>query len=294
MNVSLEQAQKSFSIYKTQYGNKVHQNHQTEGFNFNTNESIEDNLNQLAYFALKDPLLARLCYSNVFLDLVGRWIENPGHFDSIYKQEFNVDYCISGTVIIHGLSKLVNISNESISLIEYYLLHYNEQLIQQLNSIFVTNQTIDPQELELILLSYYRFINFNHHKFKKFISPSLLNKILSLESNTYAVCRYLSILILCNYLQASEQIFHDYLCHYNLKQVPLVSYLDGDQIDFRFLDVVELKRIANFHNMVNANNLNHTTSKNQIIVIGSTPSEMEIGSYWMKSIWLLLILTPRI
>lgn len=287
--LNVQQSQRLFERYKDQYPDRVSRL-RLAPFTFNTNTSIPENLNQLSFFALRDPLLANVCYSTIFLDLLSRWIEHP-EFDAQYKQQFDLhDFQISGSVIIDGFSKLINICDGATNFMEYYLQKNNDRILQTLmatvDTITNLSSSINPKELELILLSYNRILNYNPFKFKKFINPNFLYKILAISSEEFKVSKYLSILVLCNYFQSSEQLFHEYVSEHGLKNSDLISLFDGAQIDYKFLNVVELKRIANFHDLVDSNKdlMNSTNSKDKLIVI--EPHQL---SNLIKSIYGVLV-----
>ncbi|WEJ92653.1 AAA ATPase midasin [Yamadazyma tenuis] len=256
--IDLKESERFYSIYKEAYSSRSFH----EVFSFDTNKSINDNLNNLSFFALKESLPILYSFPTIFLDLISRWIENSD-IDTQYKHSFDLNFSINSSIVVNSLSKLIGISSESTNMIEYYL--SQNDIFSQLESLTNSKDDKNPQELELVLLAYFRFINHDRFKFKKFINPRVLNYFIQTQSKSFNVVRYLAVLILAVYLQSSEEVTNDMVKNH-VDSTCLTSEYEGEQVDYKFLNLVEAKRISNFKALVASRPVANSTSPKVIVI----------------------------
>lgn len=212
--------------------------------------TINENLNNLSLFALHPSTTIPVFYSfePIFLDLMSRWISNPTNVEFEYNRvhmngETNQ---ISGSVILSALSRLIGLCNESLNLIEYFItkVDFFSSLINISNTSI---PTVHHEELEHILLAFYRLTYWNIGRFKQYIMPKALYAIMKIEDTQYNVSKYLAVQILCRYLNASEKSQIEMLnSHIGLEDSLKGSYESDPSIDYRFLHLIEAKRLSNF------------------------------------------------
>lgn len=210
--LDLKLSERNYSIYVDNYSTLS-----TNEFKFQTDFSIRENLHKLSSFALKDPVPVLYSYPLIFLDLVGRWFENDNQIS-----------------VLSALSRLVNISPESMSLVEYYLE----------TKCSIWDNLPNDNDLQIVLLAFYRFIKYDG-KLKKYIDPKVLNSIISDNSN---VSKYLALIILGIYMEMSEESISNFVDNLNLSDIK--GNYEGYEIDYKFLDLVESKRISNFQSLL--------------------------------------------
>lgn len=241
----------SDELYRT-YG-EVQQGVSFEGrFKFDTTRDIEDNLNELSKFALKvdNTLPVYYSYNSIFLDVISRWIcqyktyENPSN------------YKIIGSEVLFALGRLVGICQSSLNLTEYFI---NE--INFFEILKVRLSEIEAHELQQILLAFFRLIRLEPSRFKQFILPEVLYEIINTSKSP--VCQYLSIQILKIYLDASESDMKTMI--QNMIQDDIYSFYETDkQVNYKFLLLLELKRLSNFSKL---RKITNQDPSNQIIHI---------------------------
>lgn len=227
-----------------QFSKELYKNYQDQfsykdvprGFEFSNQITISDNLDNLALFAL-DPrttLPVFYSYNPIFLDLVSRWIGNPAKFEQSKSTKLH------GSTIFNALSRLIGVSNEIISFIEYFI--SENDFFKSLKDDLIAPNT---QEIERVLLAFYRLISLDSHRFKQFINPSVLYSILNINDEYYNVAKYLSIKILSIYLNASEAS-HNEMINTHLNGPIISSFENNKMFDYEFLPIIEAKRLSNF------------------------------------------------
>ena len=227
------------------FAEKFPQKKVPSAFQFETKKSISENLNNLALFALHhDATIPVLyAYKPIFLDLVARWIENPDTFESGYVQLHGQKHSpqFPGSTILLALSRMTELFPESDSLVEKYVDQL--ALFDQIDRALSKN--VAPTELHLALLAIFRIYSGKPHKFKAYIRPQTLHHILTL-SEDYSIAKFLCVSILSSYLEASEQAKTEMMNTY-IKEGPLLGTYDANYtIDYRFISLVEAKRLSNF------------------------------------------------
>lgn len=211
--------------------------------------TINENLNNLSLFALHPSTTVPVFYSfePIFLDLMSRWISDPTAIEYEYNRihmngESNR---IPGSIILSALSRLIGLCNESLNLTEYFI--NKVDFFINLINISNTLPTVHHEELECILLAFYRLIYWNIGRFKQYIIPKALYAIMNIEDTLYNVSKFLAIQILCRYLNASEKSQNEMLkSHIGLGVSLKASYESDMSIDYKFLHLVEAKRLSNF------------------------------------------------
>ncbi|KAI5957391.1 MDN1 [Candida margitis] len=201
---------------------------------FKNELSINENLNHLSLYALRNPTIAYYCYKPIFLELIARLIQNTAIFEREYSKNSSSNY-VQGSIVLSALSTLLDIAPEVLNLFEHFL--------QKLN-IWAILDTTGDAELEGILLAYYRLLHFGSERFKQYVKPEAIYKILE-SSRQPGVCKYLCVEILTVYLSASELSRNEMLEKYASGD-ELLSKFDKESLNFKFLTLSEAKRISNY------------------------------------------------
>ncbi|KAI5962071.1 uncharacterized protein KGF55_003146 [Candida pseudojiufengensis] len=220
IKLNLNQVKEAYHTFKSHYSEK----NIPKLVEFDSNLTINENLNHISLFALHNPLLAYYCYKPIFLELIARWIQYP----NLFEQDSSTT---SGSIILSSLSQLLGISNEYLNLFELFLQKSNFN-------------TIQPREIDSILLAYFRLLHFDCNRFKHYINPNIIYKIL--EENESKVSKYLAIQIITMYISASEQVRNNMLKKYNIGEE---IYSQNSLLNYYFLPLEEAKRLSNFHNL---------------------------------------------
>ncbi|KAG5419016.1 hypothetical protein I9W82_003735 [Candida metapsilosis] len=231
--LSIASIQDAYKTYRLSYPQK---RLPEEPLLFNKELSINENLNHLALYALKNPSLAYYCYKPIFLELVARLIQNIAIFEREISKGSGGNK-IKGSVVLTGLSTLLDIAPESLNLFEHFL-----QTINVWDGIDIA----DAVEVEGILLAYYRALHFGSERFKQYINPETVYRVL--ESKQSKVSKFLCIEILTIYLSASESSRNEMLEKYDIGE-DIISIYDEVKINYRFLALCEAKRISNFKSL---------------------------------------------
>ncbi|KAH3685853.1 hypothetical protein WICPIJ_003141 [Wickerhamomyces pijperi] len=204
---------------------------------FDVSKSITENLNILSVKALKPELSTALLYSlePIYLDFISRWISN---------QTIELEYAKSNS--IHN--NTINDQNDIFAQVE-----------EKLDAIVASQE-----ELQMILVAFFRLLQQDQDRFMKFVSPDTISKILG--SSNSAINKYLAVLILAQYLSFSEKAQNDMLNNFLKSEESLVGSLEGDSnIDFRFLGVLEAKRLANYQKL-SSQLTNHEAGKTDSMI----------------------------
>jgi midasin len=227
-------------------------------FTFDDSKSIDDNLDALALFSI-DPATTLPCYysyKSIFLDIIARWVCKY----QVFESSLHLGNAISGSRILAALGRLVGISQPCLNLIEYYVSRINFfDLIKQ-------NLTqISHIELQEVLLTFYRLSRFDNPRFKQFIAPEVLYDIINLPHSDFSICKYLSIQILSNFLDASEfnsiKIIQTHLGEQANELYG--SYETDSKVNYKFLLLLEAKRLSNFSKLPSS--IPHTPSNTVVI-----------------------------
>lgn len=233
--VDLDVAENAYKYFHSHW--KSVENH--KGFQFDPQRSVTENLDELAFFALDNTLSVLYSFNDIFLDLVGRWIENRDMFELRYQESHQQKRSVVGSIVLYSLSKLIKVT-DCLSMIEYFL--DNTPILAYLES---ANYKIDKQELETVLLALYRLSEYR--QFRDHIKPQIMYEILQLGPE-YNVCKYLAVLILSVYLESSEKGTKQMIKQYTTRD--LMGLYEGDEIDYKYLHIIEAKRLANYHNLI--------------------------------------------
>ncbi|KAG7665169.1 uncharacterized protein J8A68_001225 [[Candida] subhashii] len=233
-------------LYNTYISTTTTTSNKVPSFKFNKDLSINDNLNNLSQYALKYPLVCYYCYQPIYLELIARLINNT-----------TTNNNNNSIKVVSSLTKLINISHQILNLLEYYL--------NTTNDIFNKISSLNTKELESALLSYYRIIKYDHHRFKSLIKPHLLYQLITSNNQANDICKYLAIQIISIYLQASESSKNKMInTHVNINNLTTTTE-DGESIDYTFIALLEAKRISNFLSLPEITQPT-TISKNSITI----------------------------
>ncbi|ODQ78812.1 hypothetical protein BABINDRAFT_162495 [Babjeviella inositovora NRRL Y-12698] len=206
-------------------------------YTFDRSVSVGENLNRLASAAL-DPTATMAtfhAYRPIFLDLVSRWVSNP----SMEAQALGSTPSVHGSLVLQAMAKLVSLSADVLTLLEHFLRQTNIFTALQMNL-----EAISASELEAVLLATYRIFRFDQHRFKAFISPDVLYLVIKHERTNLRVAKLLAVELLAVYLSASETARTKMLATH-VGDGELMGSYEGDTVDFRFLALLEAKRLSN-------------------------------------------------
>lgn len=234
--VDFKKSMEVYNLFKNFYVKK-----QISNFcNFNKSLTIEENLNNLSFHLLnvKATACASYAYKPILIELVARLINNP-NIERKYIEVNNIDICIEGTYVLSSLSLIITYTQEISVLTEHFLTQ--KDFFYCLKNC---SNSISQNELQMLLLSFYRLILTDKARFNRFVDPQLLYTLLSQESTT-DVNKYISILILSMYVSMAEEA-RIQMIEVHTDQTKLLGELDGDKnIDFKYLSLLEAQRLSN-------------------------------------------------
>lgn len=212
-------------------------------FQWEFSASTLSNLNRLALFALHPSSTTAVLYAYqpVFLDVMARWAENTAHFERSYAESNQIALYIPGSIVLAAMSRVAGLYPESLTLIESYIekIHLDSVLADAASKS-------DPETLQMPLLEMYRLLQGKPLRFKPYVSVSTLFKVVQLGPE-YAVAKYLAVQMLGAALNASE-ISIDNMVQNHAPGTVVGSY-EGQTLDYRFVDLAEAKRLANFERL---------------------------------------------
>lgn len=206
-------------------------------------KSITDNLKLLSVAALhpKNTFGALYAYEPVFLDIISRWICDLLIENEYCKQSGESQPLIEGSIIVNALSRLVGIHHESINLIEFYISRM--KFFEKVNEISLQ---FNISELEYILIAFYRFINHDSPRFKRYVDPETLHRLTRIDGTGTQVVKYLATMVLCRYINASEHSEQSLLVNITS---PVGEYEGDKDINFEHFSFLEAKRLSSYKNL---------------------------------------------
>lgn len=199
-------------------------------FEFDSNVDTNVNLQRLSRFMLSKRFHSGylFVYKPIFLEILSRWIN---YHDKLEECVEVFDVC--GRNI--GLFPVCK------PLVEQFLVHNNEHII----TILQNQSTRSGQEIRTILLTYYRLMYHDKELFAKYLKPDVLYSLV--DSTERGIITFLSLKILSIYLEAGERAIDEMLdAHINGENELYGEYELDSQVDYRFLELNEAKRFANF------------------------------------------------
>lgn len=210
---------------------------------FDPKKSANDNLRRLSVDALHpaNTFGALYAYEPVFLDLICRWIDDPLIEADYCKSIGELKPVIEGVIVVNALTRLVGVHQESLNLIEDFISKANffDRLKENAKESSIA-------ELEYILIAFLRLIDHDAPRFKHFIDPEILHRIINIDSSGAQVAKYLATMILCRYINSSE---HAQKVMLDKIENPIGS-LEGDHsINFKYFHFLEAKRLNRFMNL---------------------------------------------
>lgn len=196
---------------------------------FDFNKSTDENLSSLALWSLnQDYTVPHLfIYNDLFLDCCSRWISGQ---DSHYFVQ-----------IINALGRIISLFPESSQLTEHFL----SKNFDYLDAILQTYETQETNDIETILLSYYRLLDYDRIRFEKYLKAVTLYNLLKHDSN---VVKFLSLKLISLQVNMSESAYETIKSkHLDPSSFPILGFYEGSQnINFEFLELNEAKRLSNF------------------------------------------------
>lgn len=245
--------------------------HTTPHYRFDSSKSVSDNLNTLALYALQPAatLPVLYAYKPVFLDLASRWVSLSSDFEHSYcNASSQPRNSVPGLIILAALSRLVTVSNECLSLTEHFLSQAD---------IFATMEDRNPsvRELESVLLAFYRLLSHDAYRFSRFVSPQVLYRIISFKDSgvEFNVAKLLSIEILSKYLHASEKS-RIRMNELHIEGECISAYECDRGINYRFLSILEAKRISNYTKLPTNLQVSSTNADPKLVIKTSDLSSL--------------------
>ncbi|CDK29573.1 unnamed protein product [Kuraishia capsulata CBS 1993] len=211
-------------------------------YRFDKQKNNAENLFILSSFFLYESITApiALAYSDILLELTARAITNEEVENYCISQFELKPRQIPGSLVLSAVAKAH--SPDLGSLVEFFLAEKN--FFQKLDT------EIANEELQEILLAFYRLLRTDRQRYHRFVQPSVLYSCMNSESSS-SVNKYLSIQILYQYLSLSEAARNTMLKNY-LGNQSLKSHYEGDRdVDLSYLNLLEAKRLANITTVKN-------------------------------------------
>lgn len=181
--------------------------------------------------AARNPVLTlRLfCrFENVFADTCARWISN------FQNQELET---------LEAFAQVVRFAPHlSIYLEEFLRLASSPSAAADLNFPYLSNSSTQPlsalssSELQQLLLSLYRLLNFDKFTFSKTVSPAKIQDLLSHDDRP---TRYLAVRVLAILLSASDLKLEEMIVAHVGKDTAVLGIYDGSMVDYGFLSLYE-------------------------------------------------------
>ncbi|ODV86523.1 hypothetical protein CANARDRAFT_27715 [[Candida] arabinofermentans NRRL YB-2248] len=234
--IDLKESYGIFKGFASFYENKKF----SDPLQFDKSITNSENLSNLAIKFLDDRSTSIFlhAYNPLTIEIAARIITNED-IEKLYLAQENYQTSISGSISLNALAKIITSTNEISTLTEYFL--QKKQFFAKLKSNF---DSLKHDELQLILLAFYRLINSDRQRFYKYIDPEVLYSILSNESSS-SINKYLSIKILSSYLYLSEKVRLQ-MIDTHVNQEELSGYYEGDNgINYKLLPIMEAKRLSN-------------------------------------------------
>ena len=241
INLNLEQSYALYHLYQENYSS----NEIPDLVVWDRKLSASEYFDELAFFALNEKTTLGIYYSfkSVFLEICSRWICQP-EIETRYRERVN-QFQIEGITVLSAFSRLLNISQEPLGIIEYYLLQRN--FWDSLKTLKSNGREISCDELNSLLLAFYRLLSYDLDRFYKFVEPEFLYEISNIEEEEYYTSKYLSIMLLSYYLKASESSQTKILDARFGKDANLCGTYEGQtDINFKHLSLLEARRLSKF------------------------------------------------
>lgn len=224
--LDLESALERFYIFNRTYPAEA----LDKFFEFDSHVSTTENLQRLSQL-----LLSKSChvgylfvYKTILLEIISRWINNHN----------KLEQCVS---VFDVCGRIIGLFPVCKPLVEQFLDRNNEHII----AILQNHSSRDEQELRTILLAYYRLLYHDKEAFGKYVRPDLLYSIV--DAAKMEVITLLSLKILSIYLDAGERVIDEMMEAHIGTDTQLYGHYELDtQVDYRFLELNEAKRLANF------------------------------------------------
>lgn len=240
-----------------------------EGPSFNNKHTLTENLNSVSIHMLDERAVYAdlLAFNPIIIELVARLINDPS-IEREYLAKENQILTIDGAKVLSCLACALTTTEEIKTLVELFL--ERKSFFHSLSNCI---QSISQSELQLILLAFYRLLTSDRQKFQKFVDPEVLNNIIS-SKNSSDINKYLSILILSQYLFLSEDVKKQ-LIKDNTKDENLFGDLDGElNVNYKLLPLVEAQRFSNLSKFTPTSEPKSIHSKT---VISFTKDDLSLG-----------------
>lgn len=232
-----------------------------KALSFNTEKSITENLKALAIASLDPSLTTASLYSleDIFLDFVSSWIS----LDSIEAQYIaskKLSCAVKGSVVLCSLGRVVSLAPQTRPLLELFLSQHD--IFSQIEA---HGENVSQVELRDILLAFYRLLYADCDRFITFVSPDTLAKILTWKESDLVV-KFLAVKLLSKYLKLSETAQNDMLKNQVGDSSIIADYETDHNVDYRFLPILEAKRLANFEQLRIDGNTRESEGKADIFI----------------------------
>ncbi|GAV53771.1 hypothetical protein ZYGR_0AK02730 [Zygosaccharomyces rouxii] len=199
-------------------------------FEFDSRVDTSVNLQRLSQLVLSKRFHTGylFVYKPIFLEILSRWIN---YHDKLEE-------CVE---VFDACSRNIGLFPVSKPLVEQFLVHNNEHIITILQNHSIRSE----QELRTILLAYYRLLYHDKEVFGQYVKPNVLYSLV--DSTKKDIITFLALKILSIYLEAGERVIDEMLdAHVDGEGGLYGEYELDSHVDYRFLELNEAKRFANF------------------------------------------------
>lgn len=241
ISLNLEQSYALYRLYQENYSS----NEIPDLVVWDSKLSASEYFDELAFFALNEKTTLGIYYSfkSIFLEICSRWICKP-EIETRYHKKVNL-FQTEGVTILSTLSRLLNISQEHLGILEYYLLR--RDFWAGLKTLKSNECEISSDELNSLLLAFYRLLSYDLDRFYKFVEPEVLYEISKIEKEEYHTSKYLSIMILSYYIKATESSQTKILdASFNIDAKLCGTFEGQTDINFKHLNFLEARRLSKF------------------------------------------------
>ncbi|GAV48858.1 hypothetical protein ZYGR_0N02630 [Zygosaccharomyces rouxii] len=199
-------------------------------FEFDAHVDTDVNLQRLSKLVLSKRFHTGylFVYKPIFLEIISRWIN---HHDKLEE-------CVA---VLDACSRNIGLFPACKPLVEQFLAQNNEHII----TILQNYSTRSEQELRTVLLAYYRLLYHDKEVFGKYVKLDVLYSLV--DSKERGTITFLALKVLSIYMDAGERVIDEMIdAHINGESKLYGEYELDSQVDYRFLELNEAKRFANF------------------------------------------------
>lgn len=236
LRIDLDNSQRVFKAFQAFYPKK----HINDMFKINRHIAKSQLIKDICINLLDDA--SGMCYTFAFKPLTVEFVTRLISDEDIEKEfslQFNKHHVVKSSFILSYIAKLIGYDEDIATLGEYFLEKNNFCFRIRENA-----KDINQEELQSILISFFRIISYDKEKFVKFIDSTLIHDII-LNSNCSDINRLLSIEIETSIVSLSEDVKNQMTKHY-VNEKNLIGSLGCEtNFNFMFFPLFEAQRLSN-------------------------------------------------